>query len=208
MSVFKPIKCLSTQLSSIQVIDGQLIFLTDTNEVYLDSNGFRSKYGTEDFNIDIAYPNVFSSIENTGVENGFIYDFETNTIRAGEGVLGQNNVTAQIDLIVGYDIPANGLTFKWSIVTESGYDKVTLTENDDVSYFVNEVSGTKTDQLLNWGSAISKGTKISIKYVKDSSTSVSGEKVEFKVILNNLSKTVASKDYVDNAIFGALGGSY
>lgn len=59
MSVFKPIKCISSQLSNIAVIDGQLIFTTDTNEIYLDDNGFRNRYSGGDTNIKINDFNIF-----------------------------------------------------------------------------------------------------------------------------------------------------
>lgn len=55
MSVFKPIKCTSSQLSNIAVIDGQLIFTTDTNEIYLDDNGFRSNYNNSNNNDNMIF---------------------------------------------------------------------------------------------------------------------------------------------------------
>lgn len=48
MSVFKPIRVTESQLSSLSIIDGQLIFVTDTNKIYLDNNGNRSEYNNNE----------------------------------------------------------------------------------------------------------------------------------------------------------------
>lgn len=44
MPLFKSYKCLESQLSNLPIIDGQLIFTTDTNKIYLDMNGARGCY--------------------------------------------------------------------------------------------------------------------------------------------------------------------
>ena len=42
MSSFRPYKITSAKLSSLPVIDGQLIFCTDTGEVYVDDGTTRT----------------------------------------------------------------------------------------------------------------------------------------------------------------------
>lgn len=56
MALFKPYKVLSTQLSSLPVLDGQVIFVTDTQEIYLDSGDGRTL-------ISSKTPNVVMSAE-------------------------------------------------------------------------------------------------------------------------------------------------
>lgn len=62
MSVFKPIRVTESQLSSLPVIDGQLIFVTDTNKIYLDNNENRNEYNNNaSFYNYIPYNNIHYS---------------------------------------------------------------------------------------------------------------------------------------------------
>ena len=92
MSVFKPIKCASSQLSSIAVVDGQLIFTTDTNEVYLDDNGFRQKYG--------------SNIDSSKV---FYWDGKSSDVNSDNIELWQKALDNKPSIIVCTDINNNAL---------------------------------------------------------------------------------------------------
>ena len=47
MALFKPYKCLEAQLGQIPVVDGQVIFTTDTNKVYMDDGAERKEYTPE-----------------------------------------------------------------------------------------------------------------------------------------------------------------
>ena len=47
MALFKPYKCLEAQLDQIDVVDGQVIFTTDTNKIYMDDGAERKEYTPE-----------------------------------------------------------------------------------------------------------------------------------------------------------------
>lgn len=47
MALFKPYKCTETQMKSLPVVDGQVIFTTDTNKIYMDDGGVRKAYTPE-----------------------------------------------------------------------------------------------------------------------------------------------------------------
>lgn len=54
MAQFKPYKVLSTQLSSLPIVEGQLVIVTDTQEIYLDSNAGRILISSADTNVVIS----------------------------------------------------------------------------------------------------------------------------------------------------------
>ena len=47
MALFKPYKCLEAQLGQIPIADGQVIFTTDTNKIYMDDGAKRKEYTPE-----------------------------------------------------------------------------------------------------------------------------------------------------------------
>lgn len=67
MAMFKPYKVLSTQLSSLPIVDGQLVIVTDTQEIYLDSNAGRILISSADTNV------VISDTEPTGQNAGDLW---------------------------------------------------------------------------------------------------------------------------------------
>lgn len=67
MAQFKPYKVLSTQLSSLPIVDGQLVIVTDTQEIYLDSNAGRILISSADTNV------VISDTEPTGQNAGDLW---------------------------------------------------------------------------------------------------------------------------------------
>lgn len=226
MSVFKPIKCLSTQLSSIQVIDGQLIFLTDTNEVYLDSNGFRSKYNDSSSNGEM--PLVYNLSDWIGsITNGsssVVNSSEYGWIRNGNAFYpnnyNKNYSNCYCEFITTRNIDNLKLTGTYN--TEANYDKITVKVG--TTTVLSAVSGLgKT--IYNEIGSIPAGTLISLLYSKDSSQDAANETVNlvfdvpegtFLGTVGNMgNKTTedvsmypASVQYINQAIFGALGGSY
>lgn len=54
MAQFKPYKVLSTQLSSLPIVEGQLVIVTDTQEIYLDSNAGRILISSADTNVVVS----------------------------------------------------------------------------------------------------------------------------------------------------------
>ena len=54
MAQFKPYKVLSTQLSSLPIVEGQLVIVTDTQKIYLDSNAGRILISSADTNVVIS----------------------------------------------------------------------------------------------------------------------------------------------------------
>ena len=54
MAIFKPYKVLSTQLSSLPIVEGQLVIVTDTQEIYLDSNAGRILISSADTNVVVS----------------------------------------------------------------------------------------------------------------------------------------------------------
>lgn len=67
MAQFKPYKVLSTQLSSLPIVEGQLVIVTDTQEIYLDSNAGRILISSADTNV------VISDTEPTGQNAGDLW---------------------------------------------------------------------------------------------------------------------------------------
>lgn len=48
MALFKPYKCLEAQLGQIPIVEGQVIFTTDTQKIYMDdAEGSRKEYTPE-----------------------------------------------------------------------------------------------------------------------------------------------------------------
>lgn len=45
MATFKPYRIKNSQLSSLPIVDGQLIFVTDAKKIYLDAQGSRIPFG-------------------------------------------------------------------------------------------------------------------------------------------------------------------
>lgn len=54
MAIFKPFKCLESQLSSLPVVDGQVIFTTDTKRIYTDIDTNRVLYSSDDDKANIS----------------------------------------------------------------------------------------------------------------------------------------------------------
>lgn len=54
MALFKPYKVLSTQLSSLPVVEGQMIIVTDTQEIYVDSKAGRILISSADTSVAIS----------------------------------------------------------------------------------------------------------------------------------------------------------
>ena len=67
MAQFKPYKVLSTQLSSLPIVEGQLVIVTDTQEIYLDSKAGRILISSADTNV------VISDTEPTGQNAGDLW---------------------------------------------------------------------------------------------------------------------------------------
>lgn len=93
--------------------------------------------------------------------------------------LGKNSSTATCTLTAKKAVTNLSLTY--NLVSESNYDKLTITING--SNVVNAVSGTKTNIAYNYSGTIAVGQTVIFKYTKDSSSSASGEKAE----ISNLS---------------------
>lgn len=54
MALFKPYRVTSSQLSSLPILDGQLILVTDTQEMYLDNNTDRVLISSKTPDISIS----------------------------------------------------------------------------------------------------------------------------------------------------------
>lgn len=67
MAIFKPYRVLSSQLSSLPVLEGQLIFVVDTQEIYLDGGNGRTLISSKTPNV------VMSADEPEGLTAGDLW---------------------------------------------------------------------------------------------------------------------------------------
>lgn len=229
MSVFKPIKCTSSQLSNLSVIDGQVIFTTDSNEIYLDNDGFRSKYNSgSSGDIPLVY-NIADWIGTiTNGKSSIVNSSNYGWIRNGNAFYPNNYNKNSSNCYCEFTTTKNidNLKLTGTYNTEANYDKITVKVGSTV--VLNNASGVgKT--ISNTVGSVPAGTLISLLYSKDSSQNAANETVNLVFDVGNLTggdiylgtignigekttedmtKHPASVQYVNQAIFGALGGSY
>lgn len=68
-NIFKPYKILETQLSSLPIVAGQIIFTTDTKRIYLDVDNNTRIY----FEGKVSTKTVASATEPTNLSEGDIW---------------------------------------------------------------------------------------------------------------------------------------
>lgn len=93
--------------------------------------------------------------------------------------LGKDSSTAQTDIMFKSSISANKLKIVYKIKTESSYDKLSVLV--DGTEVISGVSGEKSGSYIVT-SSVSTSTKITLKYVKDSSSSEPSESVLIALI--------------------------
>lgn len=88
MALFKPYRCLESQLDQLPITDGQVIFTTDTKEIYMDNEGERIGYsymtGDEYFDLPKGEVNEIDPGEGMQVMPGDSIQYEYSQQIASE----------------------------------------------------------------------------------------------------------------------------
>lgn len=202
MSVFKPIKCTSSQLSSLAIVDGQFILTTDTNEMYLDNGTKREQYCSIDNNI-----NDF---------NIFYWDGQSSDINPDNITLWQKIYNNRPAIVVCPDLNRKVLflieymnfagSYNYSSIIPY-YSRETTVYGSRASLKHKEVTVTMTSGKVTNVSTLKMVSGMDIEYLSTHSTSNSYGKF---TPTNDMHPT--TKKYVDDSIKKAigdvLGGAY
>lgn len=200
MSVFKPIKCTSSQLNDLSIVDGQVIFTTDTNEIYSDNNGFRSKYGSANTNINdfnIFYWDGQSSANNSDNITLWqkIYDNRPALVIC-------TDLNRQTMFLIEY-MSTSGSYYYNSIIPYYSYGTTVYGSRCDLGY--KRVSVTMASAKVTNVSSLEFYSRQAINYLSTNST-------HYGSFTPTNDMHPATKKYVDDsiktAIGDALGGSY
>lgn len=154
---------------------------------------------TEDIALSSATFTDFFSASNTGT-TGTNAKGITWTNNSGGGLkltfgnYGINSSTSMTTFTAQRDL--TNVVISGLYYTETNYDKITLTVAGNT--VLNAVSGTSSTLTQRWTGSLSKGQTIVLKYVKDSSQSVTSEKsTYFTLSCDPYQKTTVNKTQTD-----------
>ena len=155
----------SDSFGTVNIIDQQLTsLLVDGTNYSIAGDGSISTVNIIDSNISTYFD----------ITNGSSYYFAGNGGFFEANNTGLDNTTATTVLTAKYDMD---ITFSYSYVSESKYDKFTLKAKDTI--VENAVSGDIGEAVKTYSGSMKAGDKIEFTYAKDSSQSVEGEQCSF-----------------------------